>query len=849
MRKLVLFGFLVIFLNNIMSVNAELSCNVVNGNCPSGYVTVFRMSDFVNAHAELPSQNTYPYSVCCTGVNGLGTGCSGIYDVVATLSDPTNAHIAYAGYYPYDVCLSVPSGQIDCKFGTEAECSGYTILASASDAYNAHVAEPSYYPTKICCSVALSRNTPNIAEMDLLPANPSQNDNLKCEVRASDDDGNLDHVRFEWLVNDVAVKTETAGVSGSFDYAESVLDNSYTASGDEIECRAWVYDTTNLYDYENRVVYVEGNTPPQISGIPDYNVQVGNTIELIDLYPYASDAEDPDADLVFSIDSESEPSVIDCYVTNNRYVGCGSAQQTGYSDITVKVTDSQGLWDTDTFRITVTEQPSHSPQITNMEITPEHPDEYDDLTCKVWVSDGDGDLDRVRFEWYRDSERLKVHTDYVSGSSDYAETVLDNSYTASGDEIECRAWVYDEGENSDYGEETVHIGREECGVDVYNLEIEGNKIEGRIRNTGEDDEEIEYWIYVNGITIENGEVYLDSGESASVSDYYDFEQGESYDIKLKAVAECGASDYEVIWDYISGEICNKTCGVSIESFSYQSHVNKGDSVFISVKLKNTGEGTETVTVRFYVDNELKDSYTFTGVCAGNEVEKTFVYTASVSGSHTIKAEALTNCGAVDTITGSLTVEGFEEQKQTRVEIYPSSVDTQACRGVPVTVDIRTRIPQDFVLEASGVPSGWLSYTKNLRVEEEKKVYIYVTPKEIGRYKIYIKVRAASEGKEFSGTVSLFSAAKSKTSAGSFYGYGLTGTFFQGIANPLLWVLVAVIVILVCAVFFMKQKQSCKGIQPKPQQDLKGVRTPYYQYEQRRNTETRGFYPRNNHQPY
>ncbi|RLJ07112.1 MAG: hypothetical protein DRP13_04315, partial [Candidatus Aenigmatarchaeota archaeon] len=403
MRKLVLFGFLVIFLNNIMSVNAELSCNVVNGNCPSGYVTVFRMSDFVNAHAELPSQNTYPYSVCCTGVNGLGTGCSGIYDVVATLSDPTNAHIAYAGYYPYDVCLSVSSGQIDCKFGTEAECSGYTILASASDAYNAHVAEPSYYPTKICCSVALSRNTPNIAEMDLLPANPSQNDNLKCEVRASDDDGNLDHVRFEWLVNDVAVKTETAGVSGSFDYAESVLDNSYTASGDEIECRAWVYDTTNLYDYENRVVYVEGNTPPQISGIPDYNVQVGNTIELIDLYPYASDAEDPDADLVFSIDSESEPSVIDCYVTNNRYVGCGSAQQTGYSDITVKVTDSQGLWDTDTFRITVTEQPSHSPQITNMEITPEHPDEYDDLTCKVWVSDGDGDLDRVRFEWYRDS--------------------------------------------------------------------------------------------------------------------------------------------------------------------------------------------------------------------------------------------------------------------------------------------------------------------------------------------------------------------------------------------------------------------------------------------------------------
>ena len=84
------------------------------------------------------------------------------------------------------------------------------------------------------------------------------------------------------------------------------------------------------------------------------------------MWLYSSDAEDLKSDLTYEIVTETNTAVIDCYISSNRYVACYNSQQVGYSDITVKVTDTgapSGIpeSDTDTFRITVEQTAFNNP--------------------------------------------------------------------------------------------------------------------------------------------------------------------------------------------------------------------------------------------------------------------------------------------------------------------------------------------------------------------------------------------------------------------------------------------------------------------------------------------------------
>lgn len=76
---------------------------------------VLRMSGSDNAHAELASQSTGSYAsnvVCCSGVSGMTTTCSGTFATVAKLSAVTNAHVEIGTQTNYNnnVCLQVPVG-------------------------------------------------------------------------------------------------------------------------------------------------------------------------------------------------------------------------------------------------------------------------------------------------------------------------------------------------------------------------------------------------------------------------------------------------------------------------------------------------------------------------------------------------------------------------------------------------------------------------------------------------------------------------------------------------------------------------------------------------------------------
>jgi len=113
------------------------------------------------------------------------------------------------------------------------------------------------------------------------------------------------------------------------------------------------------------------NDAPVISGVPDQSLQEDSGLnnDIIDLFTFASDEEDPDTSLTFSITSQSDTGVVSCSLDSNRFIDCTTqADQNGVSDVTVQVSDTGGLTDTDTFRVTVTAV-NDAPTITSTAVT------------------------------------------------------------------------------------------------------------------------------------------------------------------------------------------------------------------------------------------------------------------------------------------------------------------------------------------------------------------------------------------------------------------------------------------------------------------------------------------------
>ena len=140
-----------------VSATNGLACSVkpADPGCDTGAgeVAVFRMSSTSNAHAGTPGGSSYGNVVCCSGVTGLGTSCSGTYDTVLRLSAANNAHVQDTGSYSTEVCLSAGTPVVRCLFA--ASCTGgYACLVTASGTDNAHVGDcdgTDDYASKVCC--------------------------------------------------------------------------------------------------------------------------------------------------------------------------------------------------------------------------------------------------------------------------------------------------------------------------------------------------------------------------------------------------------------------------------------------------------------------------------------------------------------------------------------------------------------------------------------------------------------------------------------------------------------------------------------------------------------------------
>lgn len=119
---------------------------------------ILRMSGSTNAHAELASQSTAAYAsnvVCCSGVTGLTTTCSGAFATALKLSTITNAHVELGtqSNYTNSSCIQAPSGgSVTVFYGTS--CSGYdtTVASMSGSTTNAHIGNASAYANKICAT-------------------------------------------------------------------------------------------------------------------------------------------------------------------------------------------------------------------------------------------------------------------------------------------------------------------------------------------------------------------------------------------------------------------------------------------------------------------------------------------------------------------------------------------------------------------------------------------------------------------------------------------------------------------------------------------------------------------------
>ncbi len=98
------------------------------------------------------------------------------------------------------------------------------------------------------------------------------------------------------------------------------------------------------------------------------------------------------------------------------------------------------------------------PSVNSIEIQPETPTKYDDLTCFVEVSDEDGNLDYVYFAWYVNGVLTRENTRLVYGARDSASDTLDSFHTEAGDYIVCKVKAYDFDRAYDLASHAVHVG-------------------------------------------------------------------------------------------------------------------------------------------------------------------------------------------------------------------------------------------------------------------------------------------------------------------------------------------------------------------------------------------------------
>ncbi|MEO0803660.1 MAG: DUF4347 domain-containing protein, partial [Cyanobacteria bacterium J06642_2] len=151
--------------------------------------------------------------------------------------------------------------------------------------------------------------------------------------------------------------------SPSIDPVTGILTLDYTATGTgTADITVRVTDTEALFVDETFTVTVVDpavNTAPTTSGIANVTVEEGANDTVIALFDAFDDAQDPDTDLTYEVLDNTNASLFTTAPSINPVTGELTLDYvttgTGAADITVRATDTQGLFVDTTFTVTVNE--------------------------------------------------------------------------------------------------------------------------------------------------------------------------------------------------------------------------------------------------------------------------------------------------------------------------------------------------------------------------------------------------------------------------------------------------------------------------------------------------------------
>jgi hypothetical protein len=99
------------------------------------------------------------------------------------------------------------------------------------------------------------------------------------------------------------------------------------------------------------------NSPPIITAVPEmsYPENTGPLPNIVDLWFYTGDDRTPKKDLIYAVTNQTNPGVVSCSVSSNRYISCSTQPSAhGFSEITFSAKDASGAATSSTFRITIT---------------------------------------------------------------------------------------------------------------------------------------------------------------------------------------------------------------------------------------------------------------------------------------------------------------------------------------------------------------------------------------------------------------------------------------------------------------------------------------------------------------
>jgi len=384
-------------------------------------------------------------------------------------------------------------------------------------------------------------------------------------------------------------------------------------------------------------------------------------------------------------------------------VFAGTKQPNDYVVCEAKAYDFESAYDRETHAVRVGTVTTISvPQISYVDITPRHPNPQQDLTCSVFATDADDNLDHVTFEWFVNGRLIRSAAKYMEGSSDVASDTLDVSRTQQGDLVRCKTSVADAGSMVATAESVTVVmgagtstgGTGTTTPPVYNygkpvavLKIYDNTVdvEDVAHFSGHDS------YAPSGHSVE--EYMFDYGEGQvsswqpDANGYHAYEDDGTYYVRLKVKDENGL---ESNWSpasiaYVGTGSGGSSSHISIDDMSIIKTAGSGYTRFeCNVEVFDKSDDLDYVRFKWYLNDDLMSNDKAT--VSGGSDEATDEISLLTDDEDVIKCEAIAYDQKHNSATATRTTGGSAVGEGCKLVVTKFDYLTYIIQGKPAYVD-------------------------------------------------------------------------------------------------------------------------------------------------------------------